>query len=53
MRCQMLKLHEHLKEEEDSAKNMVNNSIQHDEIHTTLKFAAGSVFLISGLARKI
>ena len=25
----------------------------HDEIHTTLKFAAGSVFLISGRARKI
>ena len=26
--CQMVKLHEHLKEEEDSAENMVNNSLQ-------------------------
>ena len=26
--CQMLKLHEHLKEEQDFTENMVNNSVQ-------------------------
>ena len=30
--CQMLRLHEHLEVEEDSAENMINNSVQERKI---------------------
>ena len=30
--CQMLRLHEHLEVEEDSAENMINNSVQERKV---------------------